>query len=119
SNGALIGYLGPGRTLSLRGGSLLVEPFDVAALTSTGEATPAIGDELHLRAAGNRAPVSYSPAGVIAFRPGAAEVRQLVGFDRTGRRGEVIATGSHDNFDLGPDGSRILAAGTDAGGNDI
>jgi Tol biopolymer transport system component len=42
-----------------------------------------------------------------------------VWFDRTGRRGEVIATGSHDNFDLGPDGSRILAAGTDAGGNDI
>jgi eukaryotic-like serine/threonine-protein kinase len=116
---SLIASLDQGRLLTLRGGSLLFDTLDVATMTSLKDATPAIDEELHLRAAGNRAAVSYSPARVIAFRPGAAEQRRLVWYDRSGRRGEVVATGSHDNFDLGPDGTRILVAGTDAGGNDI
>jgi hypothetical protein len=119
SAGALVAYFDPRRILSLRAGSLLLQPFDLTTMTPAGDATSPLGEELHLRAAGNRAAVSYSPAGVIAFRPGAAEQRRLVWLDRTGRRGETVATGSHDNFDLGPDGARILVAGTDDSGNDI
>jgi eukaryotic-like serine/threonine-protein kinase len=117
--GAAVADLSGGRLLSIRDGSLLVEPFDAAAVKSTGEAAPILDAELHLRSAGNRTPVSYSPGGVLAFRPGAAEQRRLVWFERSGRRGETVAAGSYESFDLGPDGTRILAAGTDASGNDI
>jgi len=119
ASGALVGSIDSTHLLSLRGGSLMIERFDAQAMTYTGAATPVITEELHLRSAGNRAPVSYSSSGAIAFRPGAAEQRRLVWFDRSGRRGDVVATGSHDNFDVSADGNRILVAGTDTSGNDI
>jgi Tol biopolymer transport system component len=117
--GALVASLDPQRILSLRDGSLLVQPFDLATMRASGDATPAAIDELQLRTTGNRAAVSYSPAGAIAFRPGAGEQARLVWFDREGRRGEAVATGSYDTFDLSPDGHRVLAAGTDPDGNDV
>ena len=114
-----VGVLEDGLLLSIRGGTLLADPFDSDSMASLGDPSPAIPESLPLRAAGNRPAVSYSRSAVIAFRSGSAQQRRLAWYDRGGRRGAVVATGSHDNFDLGPDGTRILAAGTDATGNDI
>jgi eukaryotic-like serine/threonine-protein kinase len=115
---SLVAYVDRRRLLMLRDGLLAFHPFDVGALRSEGEPTAALDERILLRAAGNRAAVSYSPPGVIAFRPGSPEQRRLVWFDRAGRRGKTVAVGSHDNFDLASDGTRILVAGTDDAGND-
>jgi dipeptidyl aminopeptidase/acylaminoacyl peptidase len=116
---ALVASIGTDRVLALQGGSLLVDRFDAGTMRPAGEPVPAIREDVPLRAAGHRPAVAYSSAGVLAFRSGAAAQRRLVWVDRTGRRSEVVATGRHDSFDLSPDGARILAAGTDDGGNDI
>jgi Tol biopolymer transport system component len=115
---SLVAYVDRRRLLMLRDGLLFFQPFDVSALRSQGEPAAAIEERIFLRAAGNRVAVSYSPPGVIAFRAGAPEQRRLVWFDRAGRRGDTVAVGSHDNFDLASDGTRVLSAGTDDAGND-
>jgi serine/threonine protein kinase len=93
-------YAPPGFLLFLQQETLMVQPFDAAHSRLSGEAVP-IAEKVdwHFSAADN---------GVLAYRAGANDVRQLRWFDRNGRElGKVGRPGDYLEPSLSPDGTRV------------
>jgi Tol biopolymer transport system component len=99
-------YASPGFLLFVRDTTLMVQPFDAATARLSGDAVPISAKvDWYFSAADN---------GVLAYRAGAADVRQLRWFDRTGRDlGKVGPAGDYLEPALSPDGARLaLGLGT-------
>jgi serine/threonine protein kinase/Tol biopolymer transport system component len=93
-------YASPGFLLYLREETLMAQPFDAAASRLSGEPVP-IAEKVdwHFSAASN---------GLLAYRTGASDVRQLRWFDRSGRDlGKVGRPGDYLEPSLSPDGTRV------------
>jgi len=93
-------YASPGFLLYLREETLMAQPFDAAASRLSGEPVPiAEKADWHFSAADN---------GILAYRAGASDVRQLRWFDRSGRDlGKVGRPGDYLEPSLSPDGTRV------------
>jgi len=93
-------YASPGFLLFLQQETLMAQPFDAAHARLSGEAVP-IAEKVdwHFSAADN---------GVLAYRAGASDVRQLRWFDRSGRAlAKVGRPGDILEPSLSPDGTRV------------
>ncbi|HEY3123954.1 MAG TPA: hypothetical protein VGK70_07790, partial [Thermoanaerobaculia bacterium] len=93
-------YASPGFLLFLREETLMAQPFDAAHSRLSGEPVPiAEKADWHFSAAGN---------GILAYRAGASDVRQLRWFDRSGRElAKVGRPGDYLEPSLSPDGTRV------------
>jgi eukaryotic-like serine/threonine-protein kinase len=81
-------YSAPGYLLFSRHQALMAQPFDLAAAVTRGEAVP-IADPVSGGA------FSLAENGTLAFRPGDAAGKQLVWFDRSGRREATLGEPAH------------------------
>jgi len=113
-----VGYAS-GYLLSMRGGSLMAQPFDAASRTLHGEPV-AIAEDVGVDQ-GRFTSFSASTSGVLSYgqRSGGARSR-LTWLDRSGRR--VGALGDADeyvSFRLSPDSSRVVVTLTTANNRDI
>lgn len=104
-----------GAILFQRGGTLLAQRFDLRSLKVAGEAVP-ITDQL-----GSSGSFAASQNGVLVFRTSNAGNKQLVWFDRQGKR--LGAVGAPHTYGfmmrLSPDGTRVAAARGDMEDEDI
>jgi Tol biopolymer transport system component len=107
--GSRVLYAAPGYLLYVREQTLVAQPFDPAALKLTGEPIP-LGEGVGVGSLG-LASFSVSPTGVLAYRAGPYEGRQLVWFDRAGKETPALEEpgGYHDAW-LSPDGRRLAFA---------
>jgi Tol biopolymer transport system component len=102
----------------LRGGTLLVQEFNVNTLKFTGEPYP-IADPV--AQAGGTGPVmiaAISPSGEILYATNTSG--QFTWFDRSGKRLDVVGEpGEYGAFRLSPEGRRIVAARATRGGSGL
>ena len=101
---------GGGWLLWVRAGTLVAQRLDVEQATLTGEA---------VTLADGVAAVSVAPAGLVAYRTGAASQRQLVWFDRSGTARGTVGDAEGSGPRVSPDGRRVAAARTVQGNTDI
>jgi eukaryotic-like serine/threonine-protein kinase len=115
-------YAAPGYILFVREGTLLAQPFDLAALRMSGEPF-VVATNVAQATAGAEASFSVSDDGrVVAFRIASPESADLVWFDRGGERiGNTIAEGPFQQVRLAPDGKRaaVTMNDRDTGNRDI
>jgi Tol biopolymer transport system component len=99
-------YAEPGYLVYVREQTLVAQPFDASALKLTGGPIP-LGEGLGVNNLG-LASFSISRTGVLAFRAGRSEARQLVWLDRSGRETPALdEPGSYTDAWLSPDGKRL------------
>jgi Tol biopolymer transport system component len=99
-----------GDLLFIRDGVLVAQAFDVALGQLTGEAQAIRGT-----AVGEAGQFSVSEAGVMAYASGVNPDYQFVWIDRNGRElAKVLQPARWGNFDLSPDGSRLITSKGDA-----
>ncbi len=114
-------YAAPGYLLLVSQEVLAAYPFDAARGTVAGEPIP-VAQAVGMNDGSFHSAFSVSAAGVLAHRPGAGSRRQLVWFDRSGKR--VGAIGQPDenalvNPELAPDGQRVAVARVVQGNIDV
>jgi len=103
---SLVHYAPPGYLLYVREQTLVAQPFDTGALQLKGEPIP-LGEGLGVGDLG-LASFSISDTGVLAYRAGLSEGRQLLWFDRAGKETPALEeTGSYRDAWLSPDGKRL------------
>ncbi|MEO6323536.1 MAG: hypothetical protein ABIT01_16465, partial [Thermoanaerobaculia bacterium] len=113
-----------GNLIYMRQGVLVAQPFDPAALATTGEAVP-IASDARMDERYSRAVFSASRNGVLAYKPGKVVPRDIL--HRYDRSGLVMDTlGEPANFyadgapTLSPDGTRaILSIQNESGNADL
>jgi Tol biopolymer transport system component len=105
--------------LWLRGGTLVAEEFDAAALKLRGE-PHAIAGPIFNSGVPGMSPVSASTSGQLLY-DASGSTSQLTWFDRVGRR--LASVGEEQvyslPFRLAPDGRRVAATRERPGGNDL
>jgi Tol biopolymer transport system component len=107
-------YVAGGYLAYVRKGTLLLHPFDAQAGRLRGEPV-SLADDVTQSFRSAAAAFSVSGTGTLVYRPRGQMRDQFVWFDRAGKRvGEVGEPARHDNFDLSPDGQRIVYASTNA-----
>jgi eukaryotic-like serine/threonine-protein kinase len=101
-------------------GRLYAAPFDDASPRVTGPAV-AIADSVRVETGRGAAQFAVSPSGVLAYAPGdVAAIGILVRADRSGQIDTVPAPlDDYDGFSLSPDGRRLAAHVSTAGGDRI
>ena len=94
-----------------RGPRLMAHPFDVRRLQPTGDPVP-IAEDLPFQAdRGVYSAFSISSSGIVCYATGDAGRKQFVWFDRPGRvLRRVGPAGLYRDFDLSPDGRRLVVA---------
>ncbi|HYM09412.1 MAG TPA: hypothetical protein VEU62_01700, partial [Bryobacterales bacterium] len=96
-----------GLLLFLRGGTLMAQPFDAAALQLSGEPWP-VAERVDQTVLAGFAFFSVSNNDVLAYRSGGGVDSQLVWFDRAGKQlGTVGSPGRYRNPRLSPDGRQV------------
>jgi hypothetical protein len=106
ATGSRVQYAPPGYLLYVREDTLVAQAFDVKAQKVTGEPVP-VAEGLGTDAVG-LAHFSASTNGVLTYRAGETQARQLVWYDRNGRElGAVGEPAEYGNFALSPDGRRL------------
>ena len=111
-------FVPPGHLLTLRQGALQAYAFDVRDGRVTGEPT-VVATGLPPAAAGV---FSTSDTGVLAYRAGAAQLRQLTWVDRQGRVVDTVGAADSDAVaapDLSPDGRSVAVFRQRGGDNDV
>jgi serine/threonine protein kinase/Tol biopolymer transport system component len=104
-------YTPPGYLVFRRGDTLFAQPLDPTTVTLTGPATAIAPDVGYNPYPGGRTMFSASPD-TLAYRPQSS--RQLVWFDRSGRREGTVTTGwSAISPSLSPDGLRLAVTRLD------
>ena len=99
-------YAPPGYLLYVREQTLVAQPFDTGSLQLKGEPIP-LGEGLGVGDLG-LASFSISDTGVLAYRAGLSEGRQLLWFDRAGKETPALEEpGSYRDAWLSPDGKRL------------
>jgi eukaryotic-like serine/threonine-protein kinase len=101
-------------------GRLFAAPFDAASFRVTGPAV-AIADSVSVETGRGAAEFAVSSSGVLAYAPGdVAAVGILLRADRTGHIDTIPAPpDDYDGFSLSPDGRRLAAHVSTAGGDRI
>ncbi len=116
-----VDYAPEGYVLFASEGTLMARPFDARALRFTGEPFP-VAERVRC-APGDRANLSVSRTGILAFMPGvAAANRELVWVDRTGKTLSTVGVhAAYNDPALSPDGTRLAYSVTDpeSGNDDI
>jgi Tol biopolymer transport system component len=103
---SLVHFARPGYLLYVREQTLVAQPFDTGSLQLEGEPIP-LGEGLGVGDLG-LASFSISDTGVLAYRAGLSEGRQLLWFDRAGKETPALEEpGSYRDAWLSPDGKRL------------
>ena len=113
-------YLPAGWLLWVRRGTLLAQQLDLSQATLVGNPTT-LADGVAAGSSGN-SPVSVSATGLVAYRTGGLNQRQLMWFDRSGTaRGTVGAPDGNNLRDprVSPDGRRVVVQRTVQGNGDL
>jgi eukaryotic-like serine/threonine-protein kinase len=94
-----------------RGPRLLAHAFDVRRLQAIGEPFPIAGNLPFLADRGVYSAFSISSSGIVCYSTGDDGRKQFVWFDRAGRvLRRVGSAGLYRDFDLSPDGRRLVVA---------
>ena len=94
------------------GDTLFAQPFDAAAAALTGERFPISENISGGRLLGGD--FSVSADGILSYRTGGAQARQITWFDRQGNKLETVGeSGSHEGLRLAPDGGRLAVTTAD------
>ncbi|MGH9144897.1 MAG: TolB family protein, partial [Vicinamibacterales bacterium] len=112
-------YAPPGYLVFLRGSTLMAQPFDATRLELAGDGAPVAEGVLGIPGS-NRASLSVSQTGVLAYANASLLDSQLVWFDRSGQSLGVVGPPdlfSNERPQLSPDGTRMVI-GRDFSGGD-
>jgi len=104
-----------GHLVFVHGGNLMSQGFDDKKLKLTGNPVP-IAEQIRGEARGAAA-FSLSNEGKLIFAGGQATSLDLAWYDRSGKKGDVIDTGTFQDAHIAPGGKKVSAARTDAGGH--
>ncbi|HUB01054.1 MAG TPA: protein kinase [Terriglobales bacterium] len=108
-------YYANGRLIYVQGGNLMAQQFDERKLKSIGNPVP-IAEQVRSEARGAAA-FSVSHDGKLVFAGGQSTTLDLAWYDRTGKKGDIIDTGTFQDLHISPDGKKVAAARLDAGGH--
>jgi Tol biopolymer transport system component len=111
----LRGQFANGHLLFVHGGNLMSQSFDETNLKLTGNPVP-IAEQIHGDARGAAA-FSLSREGKLIFAGGQSATLDLAWYDRTGKKGDIIDSGNFQDAHISPDGKKVSAARSDAGGH--
>ena len=101
-----VAYSPPGYLLFMRESTLMAQPFDVARLSTTGDAVPVAERVARFLNIGGFA---VSESGTLVYRPATALQTQLVWVDRTGRPiGIAAPPAAYLDVALAPDDKRVV-----------
>jgi eukaryotic-like serine/threonine-protein kinase len=108
-------YAEPGYLLSIRESVLMAQAFDPKRFRVSGEPV-VIGRSVQYVATWGSAAFSTSDNGVLAYQGSSPAARQLVWFDRSGRRVATLGQDAEyaDDPRISPDGSRVATKRIDA-----
>ena len=109
------GQYASGHLLFVRGGNLLTQSFDEKKLKLTGNPVP-IAEQIRSDSRG-AAGFSVSNDGKLIFAGGQTTTLDLAWYDRSGKKGDVIDSGTFQDAHISPDGKKVSAARADAGGH--
>ena len=99
-----------GHLIYFSGRQLVAQRFDVAAGRLGGTPVQLATMTGFVEPAGGAGPFSVAASGLLAFHPGADQIRQLTWIDKTGKPARRVGQlGSHFMVALSPDGKRIAA----------
>jgi Tol biopolymer transport system component len=104
-----------GRLLFVRGGNLMAQPFDEKKLKLSGSPVP-VAEQIRGDARGAAA-FSLSSDSKLVFVGGQAATLDLAWYDRSGKKGDVIDSGTFQDVHISPDGKKIAAAKADPNGH--
>jgi eukaryotic-like serine/threonine-protein kinase len=99
-----------------RGGNLMTQAFNEKKLQLAGNPVP-IAEQVRADAGNGAAAFSLSNEGKLIFAGGQAAAFDLAWYDRTGKKGNVIDSGTFQDAHISPDGKKVSAARVDAGGH--
>ena len=109
------GQFASGHLVFVRDGNLMTQRFDDKRLKLAGDPVP-IAEQIRGNDVGAAA-FSLSNDGKLIFAGGQSTSLDLAWYDRSGKKGEVIDTGTFQDVHISPDGKRVSAARADAGGH--
>jgi eukaryotic-like serine/threonine-protein kinase len=101
--------------LFVRGGNLMTQTFDEKKLKLTGNPVP-IAEQVRGETRGAAA-FSLSSDGKLIFAGGQATTLDLAWYDRSGKKGDIIDSGTFQDAHISPDGKKVSAARADAAGH--
>jgi Tol biopolymer transport system component len=104
-----------GHLMFVRGGNLMTQSFDEKKLKTTGNAVP-IAEQIVGDDRGDAA-FSLSSDGKLIFAGGQAATLDLAWYDRSGKKGDVIDSGTFQDAHISPDGKKASAARADTAGH--
>jgi Tol biopolymer transport system component len=104
-----------GHLLFVRGGNLMTQTFDEKKLKLTGNPVP-IAEQVRGETRGAAA-FALSSEGKLIFAGGQATALDLAWYDRSGKKGDTIDTGTFQDAHISPDGKKVSAARADAAGH--
>ena len=104
-----------GHLLFVHGGNLMTQSFDERKLKLTGNPVP-IAEQVRTEARGAAA-FSLSSDGKLVFVGGQATSFDLAWYDRSGKKGDIIDSGTFQDLHISPDGKKVSAARADAAGH--
>ena len=109
-----------GYLIYVLGDTLFAQPFDAGPAALTGERFPIAENISGERLLGGD--FSVSADGILSYRTGGVQARQITWFDRQGNKLETVGeSGSHQGLRLAPDGDRLAVTTADprTGNTDI
>ena len=109
------GHYANGHLVFIHGGNLMTQTFDEKQLKLTGNAMP-IAEQVGGEVRGS-ASFSLANDGKLIFAGGRAATPDLAWYDRSGKKSDVIDSGTFQDAHISPDGKKISAAKTDAAGH--
>jgi len=104
-----------GHLVFVHGGNLMSQRFDEKKLKLTGNPVP-IAEQVRGEPRGAAA-FSLSNDAKLIFAGGQATTLDLAWYDRSGKKGDIIDSGTFQDAHISPDGKKVSAARADAGGH--
>jgi eukaryotic-like serine/threonine-protein kinase len=109
------GQYASGHLVFIRDGNLMTQSFDEKKLKLAGDPVP-IAEQIRGNDLGAAA-FSLSSEGKLVFAGGQATTLDLAWYDRSGKKGDIIDSGTFQDAHISPDGKKVSAARADAGGH--
>jgi len=109
------GQYASGHLMFVRGGNLMSQSFDEKKLTLAGNPVP-IAEQVRSDGRGAAA-FLLSNEGKLIFARGQGTALDLAWYDRSGKKGDIIDSGTFQDAHISPDGKKVSAARVDAGGH--
>ena len=104
-----------GHLVFVHGGNLMSQTFDEKKLKLIGNSVP-IAEQVRGEIRGAAA-FSLSSEGKLIFAGGQSATIDLAWYDRSGKKGDTIDSGTFQDAHISPDGKKVSAARADAGGH--